>query len=110
MEEVVVNADPLNRQQGVPELAQSTFGSVGWPDVIVSNVQVSGSGRALDVEFAVDGDRKTVDRHVGNRHHISGQFLTQLFPQSAIIQSPFSNIPGDQVIIMVRIAARYFSP
>ena len=107
MKEVVVNPDSLNRQQGLPELAQSAFGGVGWPDVIVGNLQTR-LWQGPSVEFAIDGHRKTVYRHIGNRHHISRQFLAQLFSQSAIIQRPFSNIPGDQVIIMMRIAARYF--
>ena len=79
MEEVVVNADPLNRQKGLPELAQSAFSGIGWRNV-VTGILYFRLWQGPGIELAVGRCRETVYRYKGSRHHISGQFLVQLIP------------------------------
>ncbi len=100
--EVVVTADLLQPQQILPDLCQSGFHLTDRGFIAASDHsrQVGGRKR-LTVEFAVGGERESVERHKGTGQHILGEALGKLLTQFSgnqlnAVQRPYI---GDQTFL-----------
>ena len=77
-EEVVVDADPLDAEQLLPDREQPLFGRVARRHQRPAALRrAAGSRQPPPVDLAVRGERQGVEQHEGGRHHVVGQARLQ---------------------------------